>query len=217
MGYPAPLAAALSGATLGQLAYWRKRTRGHGSLLAPEYGTRPRAIYSYRDIIALRMFVQLRGKTSLQRIRKAVSWLEEQHPRTHLSTHQLQASPQGKTIVWISADGDYFDVVERPGQAGIAVVMEDIFAPFTTAKGRVVPGLNEPAPGVSIDVEVRGGYPVIAGTRVPFDIIAGLHEDGLSGASIRSLYPSVPIEAVKGASQLAEVVARASVHALQVA
>jgi uncharacterized protein (DUF433 family) len=210
MGYPAPLAAALSGATLGQLAYWRKTSRDHGPLLAPEYGTRPRAIYSYRDIIALRMFVQLRGRTSLQRIRKAVSWLQERHPTTHLSAHQLKATPRGKSIVWISTDGDYFDVVERPGQAGIAVVMEDIFRPFQTAKGRNVPGLREPAPGVTVDAEVRGGYPVIAGTRVPFDIIAGLYEDGLDGSAIRALYPSVPAKAVEGAAQLAEVVARVS-------
>lgn len=217
MGYPAPLAAALSGATLGQLAYWRKAAPEHGPLLAPEFQTRPRAIYSYRDIIALRMFVQLRGRTSLQRIRKAVSWLQERHPDTHLSAHQLRATPRGKSIVWISADGDYFDVVERPGQAGISVVMEDIFRPFRTAKGREVPGLQEPAPGVTVDAEIRGGYPVISGTRVPFDIIAGLYEDGLNETSIRALYPSVPAEAVRGASQLAEVVARVSAPAPAVA
>ena len=66
MSYPPPLTATLSGATVGQLSYWRRKTASKGVLFAPEYGSRPRALYSYRDIIALRMFVQLRGDLSLQ-------------------------------------------------------------------------------------------------------------------------------------------------------
>ena len=40
---------------------WRRKTASKGVLFAPEFGSRPRALYGYRDIIALRMFVQLRG------------------------------------------------------------------------------------------------------------------------------------------------------------
>ena len=212
MGYPATLAATLSGATVGQLAYWRKSTPEQGPLLVPEYGLRPRAVYSYRDIVALRMFVQLRGETSLQRIRKAVSWLQKRHPDTHLSAHRLRAHPGGRSIVWISADGDYFDVVEHPGQAGIRVVMDDIFRPFTTSAGWRVPDLAQPAPGVEVDPEIRGGYPVMEGTRIPFNVIASLAAEGLTVAEIVDLYPTVSPNAINGAVSFADLVRSSSRH-----
>jgi hypothetical protein len=46
MVYSLQLAAALSGATEGQLRYWRKARKDAPPLLAPEYGSRP-ASYSY--------------------------------------------------------------------------------------------------------------------------------------------------------------------------
>lgn len=55
MAYPTKMAAALSGATVGQLRGWRQ-DRGHGPFLAPELQTRPRALYSFRDVLALRAF-----------------------------------------------------------------------------------------------------------------------------------------------------------------
>lgn len=207
MSYAPPLAATLSGATVRQLAYWRRCTPGHGVLFAPEYGTRPRVLYSYRDIVALRMFVQLRGHLSLQKVRKVVAWLEAHHPEMHLSGHSVKAVPGGRTAVWISPKGDYVDVIERPGHAALKVVIEDIFRSFTTRDGRYVPDLTEPTEGVTIDPEVRGGFPVIEGTRIPFNVVAGLHADGMTPAEIAELYPAVTEAEVMGATQLAELVA----------
>ncbi len=206
MSYGPPLAAALSGASTGRLSYWRHTTPQRGPLLVPEYGSRPRVNYSFRDIIALRMFVQLRETVSLQRIRKAVEWLQENHPDTHLSVHRLLADPGGETIVWISANGDYFDVVQRPGQQGFAVVMQNVLHAFQ-ARGRLVPDLIHPARGIAVDPEVRGGFPVVEGTRIPFTAIAGLTRDGLNEEEIAGLYPAVTAEAVVGASELAFEVA----------
>lgn len=208
MPYSPPLAAALSGATLRQLAYWRRDTADHAPLLLPEFARSPRVLYSYQDIVALRMFVRLRRQTSLQRIRRAVAWLERHHPDTHLSGHRMEAQPGGRTIVWISADSDYFDIVEHPGQAGIQVVMDDVFDEFKTSSGRRVPDLTSPAPGVTVDRGVRGGFPVISGTRVPFNIIADLYADGMKPSDIRGLYPGVRARDVLGASELAELVAQ---------
>lgn len=209
MAYPATLAATLSGATLRQLAYWRRDVPGHGVLLAPEYGQPRSPMYSFRDIMALRMFVQLRGETSLQRIRRAVAWLAQQHPDTHLSLHRLRAEPGGRTIVWISQEGDFFDVVEHQGQAGIKVVMQDILGPFTTVSGRQVPDLVEPTHGVSIDPDVRGGFPVMTGTRIPYDVVSGLLDDGLDDDEIRELYPAISPESLSGASEFAHIVEEA--------
>lgn len=207
MAFPAAVAAALSGATVRQLSYWRTQREGRPALLVPEYGTRPRVSYSYRDVVALRVFGQLRDELSLQKIRKAVSWLQENHPDTHLSAHSLKAEPSGRSIVWISEDGEYIDVVERPGQAGITVVMEDVFGAFVSRQGTTVPDLRHPAAGLQVDPGVRGGYPVIAGTRIPYDVVEGLRADGMPPSEIMDLYPGVAAVAVDGAAEFAQLVA----------
>lgn len=207
MSFPPPLAAALSGATVRQLAYWRRSTKDGPALLVPGHGSKPRVLYSFEDIVALRMFVKLRSDVSLQRIRKAVAWLNEAHPETHLSAHQLKAIKGEQTIVWISDRGDYFDVVRHPGERGFEVVMQSIFGEFRTERGRVVPDLSMPAQGIAVDREIRGGYPVAVDTRVPYSVLAGLAADGLDEESIRKLYPGVAPDSVAGAKQLAGLVA----------
>jgi uncharacterized protein (DUF433 family) len=53
---------------------------------------------------------------------------------------------------------------------------------------------------------VLGGYPVIAGTRVPFDVVASLASEELQPAEIADIYPSVDQEAVGDAVSFAEQV-----------
>lgn len=213
MVYSTQLAAALSGATESQLRYWRRTRNGEPPLLAPEYGSRP-ALYSYRDIVTLRMFARLREEISLQRVRKAVAYVESQLPEgADISEEQIRALPGGGSVVWISKDGDYVDAVAQPGQPGIRVVMEDIFRSFTTFRGQHVPDLVHPATGLVIDPAVRGGVPVAEGTRITYDRLAALRQDGLSVDEVRELYPWVSAESVEGATEFAhrvEELARAA-------
>lgn len=199
--YSTKLTAALTGASPSQLNYWR---RGEDPLLIPEYGTSPQAGYSFEDVVALRMCVQLRKETSLQKVRRAVEYLRTHAPDTHLSAHSVKAA--GRTIVLLTNDGDYVDLIERPGQPGITVVMQHVFGEYQTASGKLVPALDSPASGLAIDNEIRGGYPVIAGTRIPYDAIAGLAQDGLSAAEIRDWYPGTSEAAIQGALDLAGLV-----------
>ncbi len=208
MAYPSPVTAALTGASVRQLSYWRHAHKGRAPLFVPELASGRRVLYSYRDVVALRMFVYLREETSLQRIRRGVAWLQATRPDTHLSTHRLKTGPRGKTIVWISPEGDFFDVVEHPGQQGIPVVMEAVFSRFVTRTGRPVPELATPTPGVEVDPQIRGGYPVVAGTRIPYHVVAGLKADGVDAADIAKLYPGVRPEGVDGAVEFAELVAK---------
>ncbi|MGB8383400.1 MAG: DUF433 domain-containing protein [Dermatophilaceae bacterium] len=207
--YDTRMASVLSGATVAQLRFWRKPGPA-GPLLLPS-GSEPgqRARYSYEDVVALRMFVRLRQATSLQRIRRAVAHLRAKHPASHLSAHRLKAEPTGRTIVWLSPDGDYIDVVERPGQPGFPVVMEEVFRAFRTGDGRRVPDLAEPTKGLAVDDAVRSGYPVLAGTRVPYDAVASLAADGLTDGEILALYPSATPIGIKGAVEFAGLVAGA--------
>ena len=67
-------------------AYWRLDS-GRGPLLLPEFGTSPRALYSFRDVIALRICVRLRKETSLQRVRRSVAHLQDTAPEISISPH----------------------------------------------------------------------------------------------------------------------------------
>lgn len=66
MSYAPKLAAALSGATIRQLAYWRKPGPDGLPILAPEYSATRPIDYSFRDVVALRTCVRLRQEASLR-------------------------------------------------------------------------------------------------------------------------------------------------------
>ena len=197
MAYPPEIAAALSGASLRQLSYWRSANTTE-PLLAPEFHKpRARVSYSFSDVVALRTFVYLRGRdVSLQRVRKAVRALRRLGETEHLSAYSLVAV--GRDVVWRVSGDEAVDLTRSPGQQLIAE-MVDIIAAFPGMHGRRVVPLYRPKPGVSVDPEIRGGYPVIAGTRVPYDVVAGLLMDGLATEEVRAFYPSVGGSAARGA------------------
>ena len=210
MAFPVPLASALSGASINQLAYWRKTTATSGPLLVPSAEKGGRFLYSWADVVALRTIVYLRQEKSLPRIRKAVETLVrlEEAEWAHLSTYQLIGT--ATTIIVQTPAGRLMDLERKPGTMLEEVLMQDVLEPFETADGRSVPDLSHPKPNLSIDPGVLGGYPVIVGTRVPYDIVAGLAVEGYSGAEIVELYPSVAADAVEDAAAFAGVVASAA-------
>lgn len=204
MSYPPAVAAALSGATLRQLSYWRS-PRARQPLLSPElHKPRSRVSYSFQDVVALRTFVYLRAAgVSLQRVRKAVEKLRALGEIDHLSQYKLVAV--GRDVVWRVSDDEAVDLTGLPGQSLIAE-MVDIVRPFRNEHGKDVVDLFAPTPGVRVDPEIRGGFPVIEGTRVPYDVVAGLIEDGLSAKQIQAIYPSIEEPAVQGAADFARYV-----------
>ncbi len=203
MAYSTQMAAALSGATTGQIRSWRQ-DRGAGPFLRPEIATRPRALYSFRDVFALRAFARLREDFSLQSLRRAVNNLRQLGGLEHLSTYSLMAD--GDSIALYEDDEHSTDLLRKPGQRVVATVA-DIMEPFTPRPGVVVPHLLRPKRHVSIDPETQGGQPVIAGTRVPFDAVADLIKDGVTPEEIAGYYPGVTADAARDATAFALYVA----------
>ena len=198
MAYPSDVAAALSGATLRQLTYWRRPHGPSGPLLVPQYGTRPRAGYSFDDVVALRTVVFLRRETSLQKIRRAVTWLREKEPERPLSSLTLRVVDEGDSIAWVTDEGQYLDLVRQPGQFLLEAPMDAVLSSFEGNRGPVV-DLARPAQGLKVDPGVRRGFPVAEDTRVPYDVIADLRRDGMSPAAIADVYPGVSPSAAEGA------------------
>lgn len=197
MAYSTRMAAALSGATVGQLRTWRQ-DRGNGPILRPELASKP-ALYSFRDVLALRAFAILRQDVSLQKIRKALATLKGFGEVEHLSSYSLVAD--GDSIVLVG-DEHATDLVKHPGQRVIAT-MADILQEFAPRAGVVVPHLLRPKHHVTVDPETQGGQPVITGTRVPFDAVAELVEDGIPPEKIADYYPGVTADAARDAVSFA--------------
>jgi uncharacterized protein (DUF433 family) len=164
-----------------------------------------RVSYSFRDVLALRRFVYLRAHdVSLQRVRRTVKQLRSFGETQHLSAYTLVAL--GRDVAWLRADDDVVALTSRPLQQIIAE-MAAILGAFKGLHGREVVPLLEPAPGIRVDPEVRGGYPVIDGTRVPFDLVAGLLADGMTESELKAFYPTVSARAARGALTFARYVA----------
>ncbi|GAA5080602.1 uncharacterized protein (DUF433 family)/DNA-binding transcriptional MerR regulator [Thermocatellispora tengchongensis] len=201
MSYSPKLAAALSGATLRQLAHWRKATE-RGAVLVPEISATRPVLYSFRDLIALRTCVKLRNDASLQKIRRALDTLRDDlREREHLSAYRLAAN--GSTIYLIEPD-QATDLVHRRGNLVIHELV-DVLRPFYR-DGRHIPDLLRPREHVTIDPGVRGGMPVIEGTRVPYDEVAALLRDGVPPERIGDYYPSVSAMAALDAADFADYV-----------
>ncbi len=207
MAFPIPIASVLTGATVRQLAYWRKQTASAMPLLVPAGKRGGRYLYSWGDVVALRTIVYLRQEKSLPRIRRAVEALRrlEAEEWTHLGAYSLISTES--TIVVKTPSGQLLDLEQQPGTVLDEVLMRDVLEPFATSSGRNVPALKQPRPRIAVDPAVLGGYPVIAGTRVPFDVVARLAQDDLEPAEITAIYPSVDLEAIDDATEFAEQVA----------
>lgn len=210
VAFPIPIASVLSGASVDQLAYWRKTTRSAPPLLVPESKRSGRYLYSWSDVVALRSIVYLRQEKSLPRIRRAVELLRalEADEWAHLARYTLISTKA--SILVRTPSGALLDLEKQPGTVVSEVLMRDVLASFTTGDGRTVPNLENPRRRLTVNPRVLAGYPVISGTRVPFDVVAGLAEDGVAAAQIVEMYPSVDPESVADAQAFAKQVSKAA-------
>lgn len=195
MTFPSELASVLTGASMSQLSHWRSAP----ALLAPEISSKPRALYSFRDIVALRTFVRLRKELPLQRIRTALSTLQDYDLTDHPSSYQLVTD--SKTVFLVEDEGgDVVDLVKRRGQT-VLVSMADVFAPFTNLQGQDVVDFRRPRQNIEVREKRMGGWPTIAGTRLRYDTVALLLGDGsVEPEDAHHYYPEVSTEAALDAA-----------------
>lgn len=202
MAYATKMTAALTGATVSQLSHWRSQRTG--PLLAPEIQSHPRALYSFRDILALRTCVRLRQLASLQKIRVAVSNLRDLGDREHLAAYRIVADTAGN-IQLVAPEA--VDLGKHPGQRQFfAIDIAEVIVPFAPRAGVLVPDLFQPRANVIVDPETQGGFPVISGTRVPYDLVAGLVAEGVPPERVSEYYPSVSADAARDAIDFARYV-----------
>lgn len=164
-------------------------------------------LYSFRDLVALRIIMFLRSETSLQRVRKALTNLDVMDLTEHPSAYTF--ATDGRSIgVVDEANGTVVDLVRSPGQTA-DLGLAQAFARFSTKSGKMVNDFLAPRPRLSINPRRMGGWPTIVGTRITYDAIADLVDNRtIFAADVPNLYP-ITSEDVSDALSFASEVAAA--------
>jgi uncharacterized protein (DUF433 family) len=136
----------------------------------------------------------------LQKVRRAIGNLRDLGEVEHLASYRLESDQAGN--IQLVREADAIDLVHG-GQRQLFVVLRDVIEAFPIRPGVVIPNLLRPLEGLSIDPEVQGGFPVIAGTRVPYDTVASLMREDIPAEQISDYYPSVSAEAARDAFNFA--------------
>ena len=194
--YSAAEAASISRVPLSTLAYWRKT----GVLEPSQRKSRPR-LYSFEDLRDLRVAQSLRDQGAKPgEIRKVLDYirgLAEQQPER---LAQAELAVVGGVVVYRNRERGIEPVQpSRKGQRVLAVNMAKIFEELGQSASDVAE--IRPAPGIVIDPDVRGGTPVLEGTRVPVEVIAELVEDGVALGDIQRMYPTLSEQAIAAAAE----------------
>jgi DNA-binding transcriptional MerR regulator len=151
-GFGASAVLKLTGISYRQLDYWA-RTGLVGSSIRQASGRGSRRVYSFADLVALRVVGQLRDEgVSIQTIRRAVKWLRS-HADQPLATLALVA--QGKKVFALTDDPAKLIEATADGQVVLAISVEKVARHLQR-------GVSELSAPREVTVRVRGrGYKAV--------------------------------------------------------
>jgi uncharacterized protein (DUF433 family)/DNA-binding transcriptional MerR regulator len=176
--FTAAEASAITRVPLSTLNYWART----GVITPSRRGRRPR-LYSFDDVCDLRVAQELREQRArLPEIRSVLAFVRTNQER--LADAELHLV--GTRIVYRNrALG--IDPVEPAtgGQRVLTVPMAKLFNGSGDARAL------RPAERIVIRPDVRGGTPVLAGTRVPAQLVAELAAEGVPREEIVAMYPAL--------------------------
>jgi uncharacterized protein (DUF433 family) len=213
--YTADRAAALSGVPKSTIHWWARN-----GVLAPSVSASKVKLWSYADLMSLRVVYWLRRRkttdrgvdiprTSMPGVRRAMEALRELDlPLWHTEGPTLFVDGTGQIYVKRPATGPQ----TLDGQIGHEDLL-DLVAPFSTAEGTRGPNLVEPRPDLRIVPGKISGSPHIVHTRLETRALAALSADGFQAAAINSLYPYVSAAQIEQALDLERQLAENLRHA----
>ncbi|MFI0424123.1 DUF433 domain-containing protein [Spongiactinospora sp. 9N601] len=123
----------------------------------------------------------------MQRIRQALDKLPDELRERE---HHLAESGQAADLALGKANVVVHDLI-------------DVLRPFRH-DGRYIPDLLRPRRHVTVDPSIRGGIPVVEGTRVPYDEVATLLRDGVPAEHITEYYPGITAAGALDAADFAD-------------
>ncbi|MGH3427873.1 MAG: DUF433 domain-containing protein [Mycobacteriales bacterium] len=188
--YRGKRAAALSGVPLSTVHWWARER-----ILVPSISARKLKLWSYADLIGLRLIYWLRRKktseagvdipaTSMPMVKRALNSLRELNvPLWDADGPAILVDEEGRVV--LDTPTGRLNVDGQPTQDGFL----NLVAPFSTAEGTQGPDLARPRPELRIAPARLSGSPHIAGTRIETCAIASLLGEGHSAQWVAELYP----------------------------
>lgn len=189
MAFTAEQASSLSGISLGQLVAWDKEGFFRPSLGAPGRGVPNARIYTFQDLLSLRVLNALRNVhgCSLRHLREVRDRLRV-FGESEWSSTTLYVLNR-KVVFDHPITGRKEEIVSGQGVIPIplSTVVGDLRRDVDLIRKRDVDdiGVIERRRGIA------SSKPVIAGTRIPVEAIRSLSEAGYSRDAIRVEYPSL--------------------------
>jgi uncharacterized protein (DUF433 family)/DNA-binding transcriptional MerR regulator len=196
--YPGPRAAQLSGVPRSTVYDWARE-----GVLVPDYaGAKPR-LWSYRDLVFLRLLARMRH-AGIDRAEAAadIAALRERLSRPDADITKVRIR-DGLFV------GDATEEI-RTGQRALPDVLGlvqefDLLEPIEGVSKRAMwgPDLLQPSPHTYISPQVMGGEPCVDASRVPTaSVMALVEQRGLSSDNVVRLYPQLTAEGVADAVDL---------------
>ncbi len=195
--YTADRVRRLTGLTARQIQYWDERGFIRPSLTRRK-GRGRRRLYSFRDLVSLKVAADLRKSVSLQLIRKVNDHLRRLDYRDPLAELSFVVAG-GKLYFRESArwqDSRQLGQVVASFIVRVGAIAADLQRQIHLDRARARrAGVIEQRRGV------LGGKPVFAGTRIAVQTIKNLLQDGASVEEVRELYPDLGLKDIQAAEK----------------
>lgn len=175
----------LTGLSLRRLQYWDETDFIRPSVAARQGRGWPR-LYSFRDLIQLRVAAQLRDRLSLQALRRLKTALDTEAP---FASVRFALLPDDE-VVYLGPGGHY-EAALKPGQ--IVLEFDVPLREIRSSLERDVERLRarKGAGRVKKQRGVLGNQPVFAGTRIRPEVVSRALAAGWSDARILEEYPDL--------------------------
>ncbi len=188
--YTAAEASRLSKVPRSTIDYWART-----ELIVPsQRRSRPR-LYSFEDLRDLVVAHKLREQgAGVRDQRAALKYVREVDDISRLAEANFRVH-EGQ-LVHVHPGDERPVAPHKGGQFFLS--MREVFETLGSTDGASISTLH-PAPRITIDPEVRGGTPVIDGTRVPAELVAEMAEQGMTDKEIIRQYPMLSSADIKAA------------------
>lgn len=187
--------ARLTGITVRQLRYWDQTGFFH-----PEYAYENRSdaysrIYSYLDLVSLKVIARLRASVALQRLRVVKEKLRDINP--HLWRGITLLVHGGEVVFIRPGAGEPEEVVS--GQKVMRIALGEVTDDLEEKVRELHRRDGAKIGTVARDRSVMGNARVVGGTRIPVAAIRSFHEAGYTAEEIIAEYPALTPQDVEAA------------------
>lgn len=196
--YEAERAAALAGVPRSTLYHWART-----GLIVPSISPEREKLWSYRDLLTLRLVRWLRTpKDDLGIARTTMTEVRELLEKIGKDLWRLDHAGRDVPTILVERDGTVvLDQQPRTALGGQTYLLDDdqldLFAPFETGVD-----LRVPRPRLRIVPGKVSGEPHLAGSRLTTRTVAALGERGFAASQIIELYPHEDPDALEEALEL---------------